>query len=340
MHSPKISVIMPVFNAEAYLGSAIDSILNQTYNNFEFIIINDGSTDKSERIISSYSDHRIIRLSNAVNKGLVYSLNYGIDHAKGDLIARMDADDVALIDRLKIQSAFLTSNPEYGMCGTFYQVVDNDGKEMHEVDLPETDKDLRTFLNFGNCFCHSTVMFRSELAKKYRYEEKYFLIEDYKLWYSFSKISRVSNLPVCTLQYRIHNSNISAKKKDQMHRMLLDMNEIILRDLGIHFTEEELMLHTNFLVFNYEHFKSNGSMKELESWLLKVYGVVKNESRFNSRIVAKMFLRRWFVICFRTKNYKKLIFSALLPRFKFRYIQHFSEKLRDSYFKRNLGIDY
>jgi glycosyltransferase involved in cell wall biosynthesis len=340
MSNPKISVIMPVFNGEAYVHHAIESILQQTFNDFEFIVINDGSTDKSGSIISSYSDSRIKLLFNPVNLGLVYSLNYGIENSRGEYIARMDADDISLPERLKIQVEFLEANPSYGMCGTFYQVIDIHGKRHHKVDLPETDRDIRTFLNFGNCFCHSTVMFRADLTKKYKYEQQYFLIEDYKLWYSFSRSGRISILPFYTIYYRMHDSNISAVKKNQMHLMLQEMNEIILRDLHIDYSDGELLIHTNFLVFNYQFFQANPHIKELESWILKMYAVMKNDERFNPNIIAKIFLRRWFVICFKTKNFYHIFFSPLFLRFKLNYLKYFAEKISDSYFKRNLGIDY
>jgi glycosyltransferase involved in cell wall biosynthesis len=307
---------MPVFNAEAYLHNAIESILNQSYKNFEFIIINDGSTDKSGSIIASYTDTRIKCLSIEANSGLVNSLNFGIDFAGGEYIARMDADDIALPQRLKIQVEFLETNPAYGMCGTFYEVIDVHGKMLNKVKLPEIDRDIKTYLNFGNCFCHSTMMFRTSFAKNYKYEEKYFLVEDYKLWRKISEVSKISILPSYTLQYRIHDNNISSMKRDKMYLQLEEMNKMILHDLSIDFSVKELIIHTNCLFFNYEIFNNHENMRELESWIIKAFLLLKNKLELNQNLIARIFLRRWFVICFKTKNYKALIFSDLFLHFK------------------------
>ena len=140
--------------------------------------------------------------------------------------------------------------------------------------------------------------------------------------------------------YRMHDKNISATKKHQMHFMLLEMNETILNDLKISFSPRELAVHTNFLVFNHQFFQNHSDMKELERWLLKVYTHLKNDGRLNSRIIARILLRRWFVICFNTKNFNHIIFSPLLLHFKWKYMKYFTEKIRDSYLKKNLGIDY
>lgn len=338
--SPMVSVILPVFNAAPYLRSAIDSILGQTYDNFELIIINDGSTDDSEPIISSYTDHRIIQITNPSNLGLVYSLNIGINSAKGEYIARMDADDISQPDRLSTQVAFLSTNPDYGMCGTFYEVIDNLGNKVHKVNLPETDRDLRTYLNFGNCFCHSTVMFRTDLTKRYRYEQERFLIEDYQLWYNISKECKIRILPVYTLLYRVHDDNISTRKREQMLIRLKEMNEVILRDLRIDFSESELNVHTHFLAFNHQYFMRKENMAALKYWILRAFHLLKDDSRYNVRLMTRIFLRRWFVICFKTKNYRELFFSTLLFSFKFSYFPLLIEKLTNSLAKKNLGIDY
>jgi glycosyltransferase involved in cell wall biosynthesis len=121
--SPYVTVLMPVYNTEMYLKEAIDSILNQTFRDFEFIVINDGSTDSTSDIIESYSDPRIIYLQNEKNLGVATSLNKGLSIAKGTYIARMDGDDVSRCDRLEKQVAFMDANPEIGVCGTWLETI-------------------------------------------------------------------------------------------------------------------------------------------------------------------------------------------------------------------------
>ncbi|HAS7841575.1 TPA: glycosyltransferase family 2 protein, partial [Vibrio cholerae] len=143
MSSPKISVVMSVYNGEKYLGEAIDSILKQTFSDFEFIIINDGSTDKTLEIIKSYmkKDDRIVLVSRE-NKGLIVSLNEGLDLAKGQYIARMDADDISIKSRFEKQIEFLDSNPDIGVCGTWVEVFGENIKSK-KWKMPTQDPDLK-----------------------------------------------------------------------------------------------------------------------------------------------------------------------------------------------------
>ena len=128
---PKVTVLMPVYNARFYLSKAISSIINQTFKDFEFLIFNDGSTDNSADIIYSYNDRRIRFFNSEQNFGYVYHLNYGIEIAKGEYIARMDADDISFPTRLEKQVAFMDKNPEVGVCGTWFKIYGTNRKIRH-----------------------------------------------------------------------------------------------------------------------------------------------------------------------------------------------------------------
>lgn len=164
---PLISVVMPVYNAELYLDEAIQSITNQTYKKFEFIIINDGSTDKSLEIIKKYKDEysRIVLISRE-NKGLVFSLNEGISKAKGKYIARMDADDISLSTRLEEQVAFMEENQEIGVCGSWVEVF-GDNRKNTIWKMPKSNEELKTRLLFSVPVAHPSVMMRKEILDKY-----------------------------------------------------------------------------------------------------------------------------------------------------------------------------
>ncbi len=159
MKKPLVSVIMPVYNAEKYVGEAIESILNQTFTDFEFLIFNDGSTDNSSKIIKSYKDDRIIFFDYKENFGYVKHLNDGIKLAKGEYIARMDADDISLPERFQKQYDFLEKNKDVVLCGTWYRVLGTD-KEYHT--LTNNDK-LSVHLFFNNGIGHPTVFFRKNI---------------------------------------------------------------------------------------------------------------------------------------------------------------------------------
>ena len=181
---PKVSVILPVYNAEKYLKEAIDSILNQTFTDFELLLINDGSTDGSEQIIQSYKDGRIVSISNNVNNGLIYSLNRAIDIANGEYIARMDADDISLPERLERQISYLEEN-EVAILATTVKLIDENGNALPDwIDDIQNirPQEIKNFLSKDNCLAHPTVMGRSSVFKKYRYNYTQKYSEDYDLW--------------------------------------------------------------------------------------------------------------------------------------------------------------
>ncbi|NDW09800.1 glycosyltransferase family 2 protein [Dysgonomonas sp. 520] len=209
--SPFVSVVMPAYNAEKYLKEAIDSILNQTYKNFEFIIVDDGSTDKTSEIIESYTDNRIKLLKNDKNRGLIYSANIAIRVATGKYIARMDADDISLPERLEKQVLFLEKNNEVSILGTSYVRSDNN-KQVHH---PENTELIKIYLLEGTTFAHPSVMIRRNNIVQYNlfFQDEYISAEDYALWTSFSmKNLNMANLQDVLVYYRIHNEQISVSK--------------------------------------------------------------------------------------------------------------------------------
>jgi glycosyltransferase involved in cell wall biosynthesis len=220
LKDPIISVIMPVYNAELYVGKSIDSILNQTYKDFEFIIINDGSTDKSLEIIKSFSDPRIKIISHT-NKGIIYSLNEGMAVSKGKYIARMDADDISLIDRFEKQISFLETNPTIAMCGTWAEVINDSGLVTGSYEHPPINSvSIRSYILWHNPFIHPTVMMRRDIFKNTDwYDSRFKHAEDYELWTRIVFNHDVANIPEKLLQYRITNESITRKNNLSMRIM-------------------------------------------------------------------------------------------------------------------------
>ena len=211
--SPLVSVLMPVYNGEKYLKEAIDSILNQTYNNFEFIIINDGSTDRSEEIILSFSDSRIVYVKNPENYRLIKTLNLGFSMAKGRYIARMDADDVSHPDRLLIQVDFLDHNQDYGLVGTGVNLLNSDKKQL----LYHTDHaSLKFALAFYCPFIHPSIMIRRDVLEGMDvvFDNQYLHAEDCELWTRLAFKTKMANIPEYLLDYRIHDAQISSQHSD------------------------------------------------------------------------------------------------------------------------------
>jgi glycosyltransferase involved in cell wall biosynthesis len=216
---PQVSVILPVYNGEAYLREAVDSILAQTFADFELLIINDGSTDGSERIIASYKDNRVKHLKNEQNRGLIFSLNRGVEAAKGTYLARMDADDIALPERLEKQLAYLQRTGA-GIVASRVKLIDPEGNPL--PDWPE-DRDnvrpehIRRYLRKSNCIAHPTVFGKTELFKRYPYHFGQKYSEDYDLWLRMAadKI-RIEKMEEPLLLHRILPSSFTRSKKTNL----------------------------------------------------------------------------------------------------------------------------
>jgi glycosyltransferase involved in cell wall biosynthesis len=210
---PDISVILPAYNCAAYLQEAVQSILNQTFSNFELVIINDGSTDNTESIILSFTDNRIVYVKNEENKGLVYTLNRGIHMARGKYIARMDSDDICFPERLVKQKIFLDENKMIASVASTVIFIDENGaqKGLWELDQKTiTAQQIRKTLPYQNCIAHPSIMLRTEIAMQFCYKEYQKNIEDYDLWlrlynngYSIEKIKEPQ------LYYRVHSASVT-----------------------------------------------------------------------------------------------------------------------------------
>lgn len=207
---PLVSVVMPVYNGERYLREAIDSILNQTYTNFEFIIINDGSTDKSEQIVLSYTDSRIRYLVNEKNLGICTALNKGLDASQGKYIARMDCDDISMPDRFQKQVHFLEKNTEVGIVGSDI-IVFGDELDDQYFDFVHDKDGCKAGLIFNTCFAHPTVMFRRSILVENNlyYNVDYSGLEDFELWWRMSQYTELINIKEPLLRYRKHKEQIT-----------------------------------------------------------------------------------------------------------------------------------
>ena len=213
-NTPKVTVLMPVYNGEKYLREAIDSILSQTFTDFEFLIINDGSTDRSVEFIKSYPDPRIRLVHNETNLGLIPSLNKGVDLSQGEYIARMDCDDISLPQRLEKQVNFMDTHREVGVCGTWAKVIDINNNVVRNYKTPAGDM-AGKLCWWPSVFVHPTCMMRRELLKMIRYSSDYPHAEDYDLWLRLCNKTGFFNLNQFLLLYRVHAENVTATKRTE-----------------------------------------------------------------------------------------------------------------------------
>lgn len=210
---------MAVRNDERYIKKAVASILQQTCQDFEFLIINDASSDTSTKIIKGFADPRIIILTNQESIGLTRSLNLGLRQVQGQYIARMDADDIAYPARLKKQLDFLSKNPEYGLVGSWYREIDENDHPISDVKTPEIDAGIRAALRKGNAFAHSSVMYSRRCIEKVNgYREFFNFSQDYDLFLRIASEFKAYNIPELLLDWRIRLNSVSVR-----YRVLQDI---------------------------------------------------------------------------------------------------------------------
>jgi hypothetical protein len=214
MSSPTVSVVMSVFNGEEFLSETIDSVLNQSFRDFEFVIVDDGSTDGTADILSKYvlRDGRI-RVSRNGKKGRAASLNLGISLANGEYVANTDADDLAMPGRLEEQVAFMERNPEVGVLGGAFELITDSGRVIDIIRHPLDDSQLRAAILRYNPICHSSVILRKEIVLALGgYRRTFEPSEDYDLWLRMSERSKLANLHNVLVRYRIHGNQLSIRK--------------------------------------------------------------------------------------------------------------------------------
>lgn len=219
MNNPLISVVMSIYNGERYLREAIKSILNQTWKDFEYIVVDDGSTDSSLAILQSIKDERLRIIANETNLGQTRCLNRGLQLARGQYIARQDADDLSLPARFEQQVAFLDTRPEIGLLGTCVIKIDESGQKQKRHLTCVTNVEIQRSLLLSNQFVHGSVMFRrSCLEKVGSYDERYRLAQDYDLWLRMAEWYEVYNLKEPLYLWRMHAQSISSSRRTDQDR--------------------------------------------------------------------------------------------------------------------------
>jgi glycosyltransferase involved in cell wall biosynthesis len=295
---PYISVLMCVYNGETYLNEAIDSILNQSYSNFEFVIINDGSTDKTEEIILSYKDKRIKYYKNEKNLKLIASLNKGLEICSGKYIVRMDADDIALPHRIETQMDFLKNHPDAGAVGSFVETIGLN--ENYVIKFKTSPEKIKFELFFRNHLFHPTVTINSHILKQNNLKYKNYLhAEDYKLWIDLSRKSNLYIIPEILLYYRLHGENISITNTGFQEEISKRIRKDQFDELNIELNNTEERLYNSWLTG-----KVKFNSDELEI-ILKLFDSIVQSNNitriFDHNILANYFCEKaWGLACLNT----------------------------------------
>jgi glycosyltransferase involved in cell wall biosynthesis len=288
--TPRVTVLMPVYNAAAHLQQAIDSILNQTFADFEFLIINDGSTDSSDKIIRSYTDARIVYVANEVNLKLIATLNKGIELARGEYIVRMDADDISLPPRIEKLLAFMDSTPNVGVCGSWFESFGGKSK----VTKYQSESDAIRLHMLHQChLCHPSVILRKKvlLTNKLFYNKEYIHAEDYELWVRMGAYTKYANIPEVLLRYRQHEDSVSNKYSDIQLENLKKISKMAFRQLGIDINDEQLKLYNKLVYADFSC--SNADLIELSQIIGQMVEANKRSMFVEQSFLGYYLASRW-----------------------------------------------
>lgn len=309
----KITIVMPVYNTKKYVDQAIQSILNQSFQDFEFIIIDDGSTDKSLSIIKSFNDKRIQIIQNKKNLGLIKTLNKGIDLAKGKYIARMDADDIAKPERLAKQLRFLEKHTNYALVGTQANFIFEDKLSNSQFKM-ETNSDLLATLSLFNCpFIHPSVMIRTEILKEFYYNEDFTAAEDYELWTRILKKYPCANLNEGLLHYRLHDNNISTLQNNEQIESVKRIYRSNLKYIKMPYSELDLDIYLK-ISGSYQQKISMSDLESMSDWLMKMQKHLLQEGIYKEKIIKRVIGIIWYQVCAKVSYNKLPVFFKYLNR--------------------------
>ena len=297
--APMVSVVMPVYNSAEYLEEAVDSILGQTCRDFEFIIVDDGSTDGSADILRRYqkADGRI-RVLRQENQGISASRNKAIKHAAGKYIALMDSDDISLPERLAEQVAFMEAHPEVGICGVRCSFFGDQGEFIGAC--PPTDpKRLKCRMLFTTTISNTSIMMRRDMVETHNlyYDTSFAVTEDYEMYTRFLPHCEVANIPEVLLKIRAHAASTTRRYPDEVHYAhLTRAHRKLFSILEIDPTDEELAAHLSMCTRAFPP-ESREQIQLLERWLLKLIGANENAGIFDNDALSTVLFEQWLSMC-------------------------------------------
>jgi len=295
MISPRVTVLMPVYNGERFLHESLQSILCQSFADYEFIIIDDGSTDNSLTIIQSISDSRIQLIRNEINLGLVATLNKGVKLALGEYIARMDQDDVSWPDRLTKQVDFMDNNKHIGVCGSWVRFIPKGNNYIWK--LPESSEEIRCWLFSTVGVAHPSVMLRKQLFLDYDlfYTSAFQYIEDYELWVRAIQFMDFANIQEPLLDYRISSGQMCSVYGAEQLAAVAPLRLQRVRELGIDPTPDQQQLHE--MIMNNLIPAESLYLDRVEQWLLKLDSANRAIGTYSADCFSRRLLDIWFSIC-------------------------------------------
>ncbi|MGE0822387.1 MAG: glycosyltransferase family 2 protein [Candidatus Binatia bacterium] len=297
---PKVTVLIPVYNRVQYIGAAIESILAQSFSNFELLLIDDGSTDDSVTCIQSYTDPRIRLLRNGRNLGIPRTRNLGVTSARGEYIAMLDSDDLAVPRRLERQVTFLDRHRDYALVGSWATVMrEKPHRSPHKIGiLPVSADDVRARFLFHCSLTQSSVTGRTAILQEQRYREDFEVCSDFELWVRIVKHHKVANLPEFLVQRRLHSARVTSTRGQLVRQRKLAIFRTQLTELGVPFTESDLVRH--FFLLRMAHNPVAVTEEYLDwadTWLRTLQETNGSSARYPQDIFTQVLSEMWFAVC-------------------------------------------
>lgn len=309
---------MAAYNAGNYISDAIKSILNQTFSDFELLIVNDGSTDQTVQVIEEFNDPRIRLVHNDKNRGLTYTRNVALTEARGVYIAILDSDDIAVKNRLELQYNFFEQHPDYALCGGHGLFINQTGETVSGTDLvvPIGAEKIKMTLLFENTFVNSSVMYKTTVLKELNGYQDYSPAEDYELFIRMAENYPVWNLNEILVKYRIHENNISSLKKDIAREKLeaIKCKQLEYLNIPAHNSFGKILF--SILMGDYKSF----SFSEYLAFFIQLKSTNRKLQKYQVTEFEALLFEKWFATIYIKKakmNALALLFNKDLFRWSY-----------------------
>jgi len=296
---PKVTVVIPVYNREKYVRDTIDSILAQTFTDFELLVIDDGSTDKSREVVRSYHDPRIRLVCNEANEGIPKTRNKGIQLARGEYLAFLDSDDWAYPERLAKQVAFLDNHPDHAAVSAWTDWMDEEGRPLGRIKRKAVSpQEIAAQRLFQSGLRNTASMARTVVLRNYSHQEQYDTSEDFDLWSRIAAKHKLASLPEVLVRCRRHKSRITREQAHRGKDRRLAIYAAQLHALGIVFTDTDLERHFLLRSMRKQRFTPDLAYLEwAEAWLLRLREANQRVQSYPEPAFSSVLGQLWLKVC-------------------------------------------
>ena len=302
--TPKVSVVIPVYNREPFIGAAVASILAQTFADFELLVIDDGSSDRSGEVTQHTQDRRVRLLRHERNLGVAKTRNAGIDAARGQYLAFLDSDDIAQPTRLAKQAAFLDRHLDHAAVGAWVDWMDEDGRPLGRIKRrPVAPSDVAALRLFRQGIENTASMARTAILRDYRHDESFTVSEDFEIWARIAAQHAIANLPEVLVRRRTHTQQISKGKDEQTRQFRQAIYARQLQALGIPHTESDLVRHHLLRRLRKTGFTPDQEYVDwAEAWLLALQAANARAARYPEPAFSQLLGVLWLKVCWQARS--------------------------------------